>query len=84
MALILVLDHKTNNLVIMRKLLIYTFPFLILIGCTTVKNTQKQLNSGNYNSVISNSIEKLRNNKERKKSQSYICLLYTSPSPRDS
>lgn len=59
----------------MRKLLLFILSTFIYISCTTVKNTQKQLNSGNYDSVISNSLEKLRNNKTRKKSQSYIVLL---------
>ncbi|RZS92578.1 hypothetical protein [Aquimarina brevivitae] len=52
---------------------------LILIGlfisCSSVKKTEKALNTGNYDQAINIAIEKLRTNKDKKGKQPYIIML---------
>jgi len=47
----------------------------ILFSCSSVKKTQEDLNSGNYESAINKSIVKLSENKTKKGNQDYIFLL---------
>ena len=52
--------------------------FLLIIytlSCTTVKTTQKKLNSGSYDTAIEDALKKLRPNKSKKSSQPYVFLL---------
>lgn len=46
-----------------------------LLGCTTVKTTQKKLNSGSYDTAIEDALKKLRPNKSKKSAQPYVFLL---------
>jgi len=48
---------------------------VILFSCSSVKKTQEDLNSGNYESAINKSILKLSDNKTKKGNQDYIYLL---------
>lgn len=47
----------------------------LIIGCTTIKTTQKKLNSGSYDAAIEDALKKLRPNKSKKSSQPYVFLL---------
>ena len=47
----------------------------LLIGCSTARQTQEAINSGNYLSAINKSINKLTQNKTRKGNQDIVLLL---------
>ena len=46
-----------------------------LFSCSSVKKTQEDLNSGNYEAAINKSLAKLADNKSKKGNQDYIYLL---------
>ena len=48
---------------------------VLLLSCSTAKQTQTALNSGNYYSAINTSIAKLSLNKSKKGNQKYISML---------
>ena len=48
---------------------------VLLIGCSTARQTQEAINSGNYLSAINKSITKLTQNKTRKGNQDIVLLL---------
>lgn len=48
---------------------------LVLTSCSSVKTTEKALNSGNYDKAISLSIEKLAKNKAKEKNQPHVLML---------
>jgi len=48
---------------------------LVLASCSSVKTTEKALNSGNYDKAISLSIEKLAKNKTTEKNQPHVLML---------
>ena len=56
----------------------YTSLFILLIfisSCSSVKLTQTQLSSGNYDEAINTAVANLRTNKDKKGKQEYIYLL---------
>jgi phosphoglycolate phosphatase-like HAD superfamily hydrolase len=59
----------------MKKILLLISLTLLLIACGGVKKTQEALNTGNYDTVISNAIDQLKKNKTRKRKQQYVYLL---------
>lgn len=48
---------------------------LVLASCSSVKTTEKALNTGNYDKAISLSIEKLAKNKTKEKNQPHVLML---------
>ncbi|WP_408024243.1 hypothetical protein [Tenacibaculum sediminilitoris] len=48
---------------------------LVLASCSSVKTTEKAINSGNYEKAISLSVEKLAKNKNKEKNQPYVTML---------
>ena len=48
---------------------------LVFTSCSSVKTTEKALNSGNYDKAISLSIEKLAKNKAKEKNQPHVLML---------
>ncbi|WP_417800593.1 hypothetical protein [Tenacibaculum sp.] len=48
---------------------------LVLTSCSSVKTTEKALNTGNYDKAISLSIEKLAKNKTKEKNQPHVLML---------
>ena len=46
-----------------------------IVSCTTVKTTQKKLNSGSYDTAIADALKKLRPNKTKKSAQPYVFLM---------
>lgn len=57
-----------------------SYPFFILIlalaaACSSVKNTQKAINLGDYHAAIDRSIENLAKNKTKKGHQAYVLML---------
>ncbi|WP_425658757.1 hypothetical protein [Tenacibaculum ascidiaceicola] len=60
----------------MRKItLLLILSVLVLTSCSSVKTTEKALNSGNYDKAISLSIEKLAKNKAKEKNQPHVLML---------
>ncbi|AXT20526.1 hypothetical protein D7030_05220 [Flavobacteriaceae bacterium AU392] len=59
----------------MKKLLLLTVFLSVLVACGGRKQTEKALNSGNYDQAISNALKRLSNNKDKKRKQEFIILL---------
>lgn len=59
----------------MKKILHLVLLVSVLVSCSTRKQVEKALNSGNYDQAIYDAIDKLRNNKEAKRKQDLIVLL---------
>ncbi|MDC3387972.1 hypothetical protein OAX11_00490, partial [Flavobacteriaceae bacterium] len=59
----------------MKKLLLSISTLLLILACSSVKKTEKALNTGNYDQAISIALYNLRTNKEKKGKQSYIKML---------
>lgn len=55
--------------------LLFILSVLVLTSCSSVKTTEKALNSGNYDKAISLSIEKLAKNKAKEKNQPHVLML---------
>ncbi len=70
----------------MRKILLYTYLLSVLLACSTSKQMEKAINSGNYNQAISSAISKLRVNKNSKRKKDIIIMLkdaYSKAAKRD-
>lgn len=59
----------------MKKILPIIILALIVSSCSSVKKTQEALNMGDYDAAINKAIQKLRNDKEKKRNQPYIVML---------
>ena len=59
----------------MKKLLLLFSLLVIVSSCSSVKETEKALNTGNYDQAINIALNKLRTNKEKKGKQPYILML---------
>ncbi|CAM1348451.1 hypothetical protein [Tenacibaculum crassostreae] len=55
--------------------LLSIFSVLVLASCSSVKTTEKAINSGNYEKAISLSVENLAKNKTKEKNQPYVIML---------
>jgi len=70
----------------MKKLLLTLSIIAFLTACGGAKGIEKELNSGNYDQAISNSLKKLKTNKDKKRKADYIYLLkdaYSKATARD-
>lgn len=59
----------------MKKVLLYTMVIVLYTACSSVKKTQKAINTGDYSNAINISIENLAKNKTKSSNQPYIVLL---------
>ncbi len=59
----------------MKKIVLLFFTSLFIIGCSSVKKTEKALYSGNYDDAITIAIQNLRSKKTKKKKQPYVLML---------
>jgi hypothetical protein len=59
----------------MKKLGYLFFVLAIMLSCSTKRQVAKAVNSGNYNSAISDAVDKLRKNKTSRRSEELILLL---------
>ncbi|MBB5268994.1 hypothetical protein [Algibacter amylolyticus] len=59
----------------MKKLLLLSIVFLLLIACNTKKQVAIAVNSGNYDGAINTALEKLRKNKDKKRNYEYVIML---------
>jgi len=62
----------------MKNYTFYSFITFILISCNGVKVSEQAINSGNYDTAISKSIQKISGNKSSKKAQKYVPILETA------
>ncbi|TPN82148.1 hypothetical protein [Aquimarina algicola] len=59
----------------MQKQLLFVFILAICYSCSSVKKTEKALNTGNYDQAINIALNKLKTNKNKKGKQPYILML---------
>ncbi len=59
----------------MKKYLLLFFTTILILSCSSVKKTEKALNTGNYDEAINIALSKLRTNKDKKGKQPYILML---------
>ena len=59
----------------MKKIIALLFFNLLLLSCSSVKQTRQSINEGSYDEAINIAIEKLQNNKSKKGNQPYILML---------
>ena len=59
----------------MKKLLLITVLTTIFLSCSSRKQVEKAINSGNYDKAISDALDKLDTNKSKKSKQDYIVML---------
>ena len=59
----------------MKRLLLLSVFFSLLVSCGGKRQIEKQLHSGNYDMAISNALKKLENNKDKKRKQKFVLLL---------
>lgn len=70
----------------MKKLLLSTVILLFIFSCSTSKQIEKSLSTGNYDQAISDAIGKLRTNKDKKGKADIVVMLqeaYTKSNERD-
>ncbi|MGC1632610.1 MAG: hypothetical protein WA749_10920, partial [Gelidibacter sp.] len=59
----------------MKAKLLYTAFILLLVSCSSKKQIEKSLHSGNYDQAIEEALRKLETNKNKDRKQDYIILL---------
>lgn len=59
----------------MHKTILFFISFIFLMSCSSVKSTQKAINSGDYDKAIAISVKNLAKNKTKEKNQPYITML---------
>jgi hypothetical protein len=70
----------------MKQFLLLSVVLTVLVSCNTKKQVEKAINTGNYDHAIQEALDKLRNNKEKKRKQDYVLMLgdaYTKAVDRD-
>jgi hypothetical protein len=60
----------------MKKLLLIATLIITLVACSTRKQVEKSINSGNYDKAISDALDKLETNKSKKSKEDYILMLH--------
>jgi len=68
-------NPKKINSIFVGKKLIFLSVLAIIFSCSSVKKTQEDLNTGNYEAAINKSISKLAENKTKKGNQDYVYML---------
>ncbi len=71
----IVLTTQIKHNVNMKKLLLLLLTVTIGASCSSVKKTEKALNTGNYDQAINIALNKLRTNKTKKGKQPYVLML---------
>jgi hypothetical protein len=59
----------------MKNFLFLTTLFLFVVSCSSIKNTQKEINNGNYDKAINEAVDNLKKNKTKKGNQPYVLML---------
>lgn len=58
--------------------LLFTFFLLLIVSCSSKKQIEKALYSGNYNQAIQDALVKLESNKDKERKQDFVILLKTA------
>jgi uncharacterized protein YxeA len=70
----------------MKKLLLSVLALMLIISCSTSRQIEKAVNTGNYDNAIANAVSRLRTNKNKKRKAEYIAMLqeaYNKANQRD-
>jgi hypothetical protein len=70
----------------MKKLLLSILAIALIISCSTSKQIERSVSSGNYDQAITTAVSKLRTNKNKKRKADYILMLkdaYAKANQRD-
>lgn len=70
----------------MKRIVLSALILVLLLSCSTRRQVEKAVNSGNYNQAIDNAIDKLRSNKDARRNEDIILLLqdaYNKANTRD-
>lgn len=59
----------------MKKILLFTAIIILMVSCSSVKNTQEAINNGNYDRAIAIALDNLKRNKTKKGNQPYVSML---------
>lgn len=59
----------------MKKILLFTAIIILMVSCSSVKNTQEAINNGNYDRAIAIALDNLKRNKTKKGNQPYVLML---------
>ncbi|MGJ8593112.1 MAG: hypothetical protein ACSHXF_11215 [Aquaticitalea sp.] len=59
----------------MKKFLLVTVLFTLLASCSSKKQIEKALHSGNYDLAIEDALRKLENNKDKERKQDFVVML---------
>lgn len=59
----------------MKKLLLLSVLISLLVSCSGRKQIEKAISHGNYDQAINDALQKLENNKDKKRKQDYIVML---------
>lgn len=60
----------------MKKLLLLTCLAVFILSCSTRKQVEKAINTGNYDLAIADAIDKLKTNKSKKSKEDYVLMLH--------
>lgn len=56
----------------------YILLFLVTVSCSSKKQIEKALHSGNYNQAIQEALKKLENNKDNERKQDFVLMLQSA------
>lgn len=59
----------------MKRFLLFTVLFSVLVSCSAKKQIETAISHGNYDHAISEALRKLENNKDKKRKQDYVVML---------
>lgn len=59
----------------MKKILLLTVISVFVVACSTRKQVEKAVNTGNYDQAINTALKKLRTNKDKKRNYDYVIML---------
>jgi hypothetical protein len=59
----------------MKRFLLLTVLVSVLVSCSAKKQIESSISNGNYDHAINDALEKLENNKDKKRKQDYIVML---------
>lgn len=59
----------------MKKFLLFTVLVSLLVSCSSKKQIEKALHSGNYDQAIEDALQKLENNKDKERKQDFVIML---------
>mgnify|MGYP001009789311 CR=1 FL=1 len=59
----------------MKRLILLTVVFSLLIACSSKKAVEKAVNTGNYDLAITTALNKLKTNKDKKSKSEYVLML---------